>query len=152
MKKILTITLFVIFISCGTSRTYVTVDNKKLPNYMVSFLNEFENASVNYDSGKLIELLDSEYRDEQLNFFHKGNTENFLNELFCGSFVSEAGFKCLMYNSIKQIKFIKAENIQEGYTVYYMVNDGTYEIICSWVVTVKTVNQKTTYGIFGALG
>jgi len=152
MKKILSITLLILSFSCGPSRKYVCLDNKKLSKEMISFLNEFEQASANHDSGKLIELLDSEYRKVQLFELHDGNIDRFLNELFCGSFISEAGFKCLKYNSIKEINFVRAENIKEGYTVYYKVSDGNYEVICSLVVTVKTSNKKTTFGIYGALG
>ena len=128
---------------------------------MVEFLEEFEKAALAHDSEKLIELLDQEYRQNQLDGFHQGDTESFLNELFCGKDVKARGFECLKYNTIKQLNLVKVERITRqdiplivvGYTVSYRVTDGTYDVVCDWTVTVKGSRfQQTVYGIYGAVG
>jgi hypothetical protein len=152
MKKYLVIVLISILFACSSSSKYVTVENTKLAVDMIEFLIEFEKASINSNSEKLLQLLDPEYREIQLEDFHRGKTDQFLNELFCGNDINKEGFNCFDYKTVQSIKFVKAENNADGYFVYYKVSDGENDILCSWLVTVKSINQKTVYGIYGALG
>ena len=62
-----------------------------------------------------IKLLEKGYRKEQLRFL-KGNKEQLVNELFCGSNLVGKKYKCLKINEIKEIIF-KDVNHTEDFMV-----------------------------------
>ena len=153
MKTFLSIFLIIFLLSCKTSDKAVSSsDNYKVPNKLKKFLLEFKQASLEHNSAKLVALLDREYKTEQLDGMHKGNTDAFLNELYCGKQTNGTGFRCIKYKTINYMKFIRAENNEEGYTVYYKLGNRVVEIETNWVVTIKTINSKRVYGIYGAVG
>jgi hypothetical protein len=66
-------------------------------------IDSFEKAVLSHDVKEIMEHLDPRYVYDQHNVFLSGNTEQFIDGLFCGEDAFKK-FKCLKYKDIKYIE------------------------------------------------
>jgi hypothetical protein len=96
--------------------------------------------------------MDITYKLEQHDKFHKGNTERFLNELFCGSRIDQEGFKCIPLKKIRSIQLASKGDGDNHINVVFRVGDKKTKIDVLLTVVVTEINGEKVYGIYGAVG
>src|SRR5688572_4882305 len=100
MRKLL-LTLALLPFCCGFSNAQnKTQATPELDSFIVSF----QQAVLAGDKAKLMELMDPDYKKVQHDKFHGGNTDRFLNELFCGNKVDQDGFDCISLKKVVDIE------------------------------------------------
>lgn len=155
MKKLnITITcifLVLVFSACSALKTKKSKE-KQHPENIEYFLSEFEKSVLKHDAERLLELMDQDYVRDQHDNFLNGNTTQFVNEFFCGNIVKGQGFKCLKFKEISSLKRTGLEESHEGFRVSYIVSGKTDKVQTEWLITVKSFNGKTYYGLYGASG
>ena len=153
MNKLKIISLLLsIFIGMGCSTVKTTSSQEDEAKAISKFLVDFEKAVVSHDSKKLLKLIDRNYLNEQCYGFLKGNTEQFINELFCGNLVNEDKFQCLTFIQIDRLELVEQERQDDYYTVVYKVSANGAEINADWVIVVNTVKGKIICGLEGPRG
>jgi len=123
-----------------------------LPIDLDDFLIKFEESVINQDKIGLISLMDPEYKLVQLDGFYNGNTEQFLNEFFCGNELNGDGFKCILFNEITKVERVKILKGEAQYTIVYKIISKDDEIKADWTITVIAEDENIIYGIYGAVG
>jgi len=153
MNKLKVISLLLlIFIGTGCSSVKTTSSQEKEAKAISKFLVDFEKAVISHDSKELLKLIDRNYLDEQCYGFLNGNTEQFINELFCGNLTNEDKFQCLAFSQIDKLELVKQERQDDYYTVVYKVSANGAEINADWVIVVNTVKGKIICGLEGPRG
>ena len=153
MNKLKVISLLLlIFIGTGCSSVKTTSSQEKEAKAISKFLVDFEKAVISHDSKELLKLIDRNYLDEQCYGFLNGNTEQFINELFCGNLTNEDKFQCLAFSQIDKLELVKQERQDDYYTVVYKVAANGVEINADWIIIVNTVKGKIICGLEGSRG
>ena len=75
------------------------------------FIQKFMSAANNRNVDSVMMMMDPAYKMEQHDRFLKGNTKQFLNELFCGNLTDGSGFKCVKF---KKIRFVQLASLGQG--------------------------------------
>lgn len=125
---------------------------KKNPEDIQKFLSDFENAVINHDTKTVMSLMDLHYKAEQHDDMLKGNTNQFLNEFFCGSETDNDEFICLDFKDITKIELLNLNKTDDGYQVDYLVSSTNYYIKCNWIITITSSGNILVYGLYGAVG
>ncbi|PLX01234.1 MAG: hypothetical protein C0594_13700 [Marinilabiliales bacterium] len=144
MKKIIFLILTV-FIA------YSVFSQDQIPKNITKMLNKFENAVLKHNEKKALNYFDDNYKKEQLEDMLKGNTEQFLNEFFCGSTMENQSFKCMKFNQIKSmdlIQIIHQADTNEYFVIYNVSDHKTGAVQCEW--TIRISDNKP--GLVGAVG
>jgi hypothetical protein len=100
--------------------------------------------------------MDVDYRTEQHDNFLQGNTRQFINEFFCGTYaIDKKGntkFNCPGLESISSVKTIKIIPSENGYKYTFKFKSGgkTYTSQCH--ISVKIIKNKKQFGLVGAVG
>lgn len=114
-----------------------------------SFIHSFEQAVRAHDSKAVMKHLDKKYRKEQVKFL-KGNTAQFLNELFSGE--NEAGsYMTPNFDSINSIVLVDAKELEgeiPTYEVGFEVDIPDYTLYSTLIL----VRKKNKYFLIGAVG
>ena len=144
--------LLPIFIGMSCSSVKETGAQKKEAKAISGFLVGFESAVVAHDAAKLLDLIDRDYLNEQCYGLMEGNTEKFINELFCGNLINGDQFICLTFAQIDRLELLQLEKQDDYYTVVYRVGENGAEINANWAIIVNKVNGKIVCGLEGPRG
>lgn len=94
----------------------------------VNFVNKFSQAVMNHKQGKVIKMMDKDYRKDQLEFL-EGNKEQFVDELFSGIDQESEKF---VNSELKNIDAMEIKAVKEAgageweYTI--LVDAGRYRV------------------------
>ena len=157
MKKITTICLLLsvlIGMSCSTIKTTSSegAATSNETKEVGKFLADFEKAVIRHDSKGLLKFIDQNYLQEQYYGFMEGNTEQFLNELFCGNLTNEDRYECLTFKEINRLKLVKLEREDDFYRVAYTVVANGVKINTDWRIIIRIVGGKVVCGLEGSYG
>jgi hypothetical protein len=133
------------------SAPLVALAQKPSPEIM-DFLTSFEKAAEDHNRDVLMDHFDKTYKDEQHDAFLGGNTEQFLNEFFCGTLKGGDAFVCPGYMCISGLKLKKAVKKGDGYTLTYLIQTTSGTIKTSWFLQIDYRGKAPRYGMVGAMG
>lgn len=126
-----------------------------IPHALLAFLDEFEQAVLSHDKGRMLELMDKRYRAEQHDDFLEGQTDQFLNEFFDGK-TPDGRWGHITFSNISRIERLSLEPAERGHSsglpafvVSYRVEADGVVVIVSWNVTESPWDR---YGLYGAVG
>ncbi len=164
MRIIIFVLSILVLASCGGKKEVVkkeTPPERKTPivevkkvtdDGVLEFLDRFESVVLKHDMTAAVDLMDKDYKKEQHDKFHKGNSEQFLNSFFCDYQTNGQGFKCIKFNEILELKRIEIMPNDGNFTVVYHITGKGGTIKKDLLILVKKENAKTVYGFFGPLG
>jgi len=116
------------------------------------FLQKFEQATLLHNKTLLLDLMDKDYKVEQHDKVLKGNTDQFLNQFYCGYRTDGQGYRCQKYMEITSMKRVELLPNDANYTVTYHVFTKDIAVNISWLVMVKKQGRTVTYGLYGPQG
>lgn len=116
------------------------------------FLQKFEQATLLHNKTLLLDLMDKDYRVEQHDKAMKGNTDQFLNQFYCGYRTDGQGLRCQKYTEITGMTRVELLPNDGNYTATYNVSVKEITVNISWLVMVKKQGKAVTYGLYGAQG
>ncbi len=172
MRSIISVLVLVLSISCSSSKSGSSTEptlpkntppartepvkavasNPPATPDIEGFLKAFETAVAGKDFNGLFKLVDPAYKKEQHKRMLKGNTEQFLDELFCGNLAVGKGFKCVKVGTVTALKRRHVKKVKDIYEVEYEVTAGGTTIICTWTLRVRQEEGKQLLGLVGAVG
>ena len=151
MKKSVFLLFIIALIGCSSTKNTQNDDPYRAD--LEYYLENFEKAVIEHDSLNLMKLIDKSYVREQHDEFLKGNTEQFINELFCGDVSDRDEFKCFEFKNISKMERLRIEQDGlNGYKVYYLVSDGEHTIEADWYVKLYYHYKQPKFGLVGAVG
>lgn len=101
---------------------------------------------------EILDLFDPEYLNEQLYDFHQGNTERFINELFCGSSLDSEIYICIPYEKITNSEILNIEEKNDGFYIYLKFASNENNIKSFFFIRERNVENKKIYFLVGAVG
>lgn len=116
------------------------------------FLQRFEQATLAHNKTLLLDLMDHDYKVEQHDKVLKGNTEQFLNQFYCGYRTDGQGYRCQKYPEITGMKRVELLPNDGNYTATYHVFTKDIAVNISWLIMVKKQGKSVTYGLYGSQG
>jgi hypothetical protein len=117
-----------------------------------AFIAQFKAAALAKDKVQLMALMDPAYKMEQHDKFKQGNTESFLNELFCGYKIDQNGFKCIPIKKLRSIDLATQGDDGAEISLVFRVGDKKDKIDVLLVAIMRMVDGVKVYGIRGAVG
>lgn len=126
------------------------IDNKsqKIQDETDVFVQKFIDAVKSKNTSKIMACMDADYVRDQHDQFLKGNTKQFIDELFGGSAEKTGEWK---NTPLKKIKNIELKSRNEEHLVF-RIKSGRIWIRVELTLTVTTKNGDTVLGIRGAVG
>lgn len=145
--------LFISIISACSQVKYLDDTSKSDKTEMKVYLKEMKAAILSHDKSELMKIMDADYVKEQHDQFLEGRTEQFLNEVFCGNDINDESFHCIRYESIESVKIKMVEQVQPlVYKLLLEVKDDENEVECQLLISKKSLDSQTIFGIVGAVG
>jgi hypothetical protein len=118
--------IFLLFVGLTTHAQMQEVSDKQ-----VKFVNTFLDVVHSHNGKKTIKMMDKKYRKDQLAFL-KGNTEQFLNELFSGEDLLSGEYVSIEFANILKIEVAEVIALKEGgFTYIFRIRDGQHDILSS---------------------
>jgi hypothetical protein len=117
-----------------------------------SFISEFKEAVLAKNKVRLMALMDPAYKMEQHDKFHKGNTDRFLNELFCGSIVGGSGFKCVQIKKVRGIELASKGEGDKTVVLVFQVSEKKIRVDVILTAVMRMEDGVKVYGMRGAVG
>lgn len=154
MKYLLFLLLIIPIIGCsGPKNIAYNYGPDPLSEDLINYLLKFQETVISHDPVNLMKLLDPKYIREQHDDFLKGNTEQFIDELFCGYIGrTKESFKCLKLKNITHIDILSIEpEGDRGYRVYYHVSNDQFVIEANWFINILHDSDQK-FGLVGAVG
>jgi len=113
----------------------------------VKFVNTFLEVVHTHNRKKVIKMMDKKYRKEQIAFL-KGNTEQFVNELFSGEDLLTGDYINIKFANILKIEVAEVIALKEGgFTYIFRIRDGEHDILSSLFLV-----ATGKFGFVGAVG
>lgn len=120
------------------------------------FIHEFEKAANSNNTVLLMTLMDGAYRKEQHDHFLQGNTIQFINEFFCGTYITDkegkTQFDCPGLNTISDVKTVNITPSENGYKYIFKFKSGGKTYTSQRYISVKVIDNKRQFGLVGAVG
>ncbi|MBK8486782.1 MAG: hypothetical protein IPL48_03235 [Bacteroidetes bacterium] len=128
----------------------VFIATSQTPVELEKFISKFEKAVISHNYKKVLKLTDADYKSEQHDVLLKGNTKQFIDELFSGYDIQTDAFINF------KLTEIDALSVQEVF------QNSVSDYIISWLVTSKNsgtakcqlhiTKKKNKWGVVGAFG
>lgn len=119
---------------------------------MDAFIADFISAVKSKNQATIMEFMDLEYKLEQHDKLHKGNTTRFLDELFCGNIVDGTGFKCVKIKKIKDLQLAVKGDGKKNIPVVFRVFEKKTKVDVTLTIVIRIENGVRHFGIVGGVG
>ncbi|MBK8681323.1 MAG: hypothetical protein IPN31_05325 [Bacteroidetes bacterium] len=128
----------------------VFIATSQTPVELEKFISKFEKAVISHNYNKVLKHTDADYRTEQHDAFLKGNTKQFIDELFCGYEIQSDAFINFKLTDIDALSVQEVfQNSESDYTMSWLVNSKELgSAKCQLHITKK----KNKWGVVGAVG
>lgn len=124
-----------------------------VPDDLKAFLDKFSAAVLAHNTDLVMSLMDEDYRKEQHDAFLKGNTQQFLDQFFCGYDPADGErYECIKFNEVAKLELTSAIPDVDLYIVLFHVTDSDSTVEVTWIVSAKAVDGKTNFGMVGTYG
>lgn len=148
MKLTLSLLLIITLVACQNQVVFEG-DKSKQKKEIVKFSRHIEKVVVFHEAEHFIKHFDPAYTKEQLEGNLKGNSEQFLNEIFCGK-NEAAEFKCLKFDQIKTMDLVEIIDMKEDrYTLKYKLSDEEGQSVTAEIFIKK---NETSFYLYSAVG
>lgn len=146
--------LYLILTILFTSSVSIISAKSKLPKEAKTTIKTFQKSVKAHDQSGIMSTLESNYVKEQHDGFLEGRTEQFINELLCGTDLQSDKFQCAKLDDILSIKLATYDIMDDKIYVRYTVTTSDKKIdIELYLFPTKYENtDKTTYKFIGAIG
>lgn len=129
------------------------INAQDVPDDLKAFLDKFSTAVLAHDVQQVMDLMDKDYREEQHDAFLKGNTQQFLDEFFCGYDITDGEkYECIKFNEVSKLEHTTTIPDVDLYIVLFHVTDSDSTIEVTWIVSAIATDGKTNFGMIGTYG
>ena len=151
MRTFLLLSSFLCITAFGHNNLQKPTDD--ISRQLIAFLNQFDTVVAAHDWNAVVELMDKNYKTEQLDNMLQGDTLQFIEEFFCGLTKETNEFLCAPPEEILRLErgeiIVDPDIIQAQYMV--VLKDGRV-IETNWFIKYQKKGIKYTFGIIGAVG
>lgn len=125
-----------------------------IPEALKQFLETFTTAVASHNPDAVMNLMDADYKKEQHDAFLKGNTQQFLDEFFCGYDPADGEtYECMKFNEVVKLELSNVIPDIELYIVMFHVTDSDSTVEVTWMVSAKPdANGVVQFGMIGTYG